>query len=392
MPTNLPAEAKSKWNRVSMTRNPREKLQLLQEFLSLVPKHKGTEKLRAQVKTKMASLRREIQESKQRKLGRRGGTKHSVQKEGSAQIVILGVTNVGRSSLLSRITNAKVEVSNYPFTTREPTPGMLLFEGYQFQLVEAPALVQGAAEGKAQGQLALRLARNADGLILMINLAESPLKQYFTMRSELENAHILAKKPDLRVELERKHVGFGLRVIVVGKLVDCTLKDVETLLKSYRISDAVARIYGNVSLDNVEDSVFESSVFRPTIVVANKFDVQNAKEGFRRLVSAIGGDLRVVPVSCKTGFGLNKLGAELSKMLEVIQVFTKEPGSRKPSQKPFTLKKESTIADLAKQIHSDFYNRFSYAKVWSKRLPFSPQKVGLSFVLGNKDVVEIHLR
>ncbi|TET62468.1 GTP-binding protein, partial [Candidatus Bathyarchaeota archaeon] len=121
MPTNLPPEAKKKWNEASMARNPREKLQLLQEFLSLVPKHKGTGKLRAQIKTKMASLRREVEEAKHRKVGVRG-PKFFIEKEGAAQIVILGQTKVGRSSLLASGTNAKVQVSNYPFTTREPVP------------------------------------------------------------------------------------------------------------------------------------------------------------------------------------------------------------------------------------------------------------------------------
>ncbi|MDH5495366.1 MAG: 50S ribosome-binding GTPase, partial [Candidatus Bathyarchaeota archaeon] len=275
MPTNLPVEAKKKWNEASTTRNPKAKLQLLQEFLSLVPKHKGTEKLRAQVKTKMATLRREAKEKKRKKIGAHG-PKLFIEKEGAAQIVILGQTKAGRSSLLASITNAKVEVSNYPFTTHEPVPGMLPFEDLQFQIVEAPAIIRGAAEGKTWGQQTLALARNADGLILMVDLAENPVGQLSLILNELENARILVKKPTARVEIERKHMGVGLRIFVIGQLVNCTLKDVETLLKSYRVSNAVVKIYGDAQLDDVEDSIFESAVFRPTIIVANKFDVKGA--------------------------------------------------------------------------------------------------------------------
>jgi ribosome-interacting GTPase 1 len=391
MPTNLPVEAKKKWDEVSTARNPREKLQLLQDFLSLVPKHKGTERLRAQVKTKMATLRREIEETKRRKTSAQG-PRLFIEKEGAAQIVVLGPTNVGRSSLLASLTNANVEVSNYPFTTRKPVLGMLHFEGLQFQMLEAPAIMRGAAEGKAWGLQTLALARNADGLVLMVDLGRRPWSQLSIMLKELESAHILVKRTTVRVEIERKHMGVGLRVFVIGALVGCTLQDVEVLLKSYQISNAIVKIYGSATLDDVEDSIFESVVFRPTLVVANKFDVQGAPAKLNELRRRVKSGLSIVPVSCKTGFGLQTLGSELFKMLEIIRVFTKEPNTKGPSPTPFILKQGSAVADLAKQIHTDFYKRFSYAKVWSERLQFSPQKVGLAFILDDKDVVEMHVR
>jgi len=203
MPTNLPAVAKKKWYDVSTTRNPKEKLKLMQEFLSLIPKHKGTEKLRAQTRRKIATLRREIEETKRRKASARV-SKFSIEKEGAAQIVILGPTKVGRSSLLSAITNAKVEISNYSFTTQEPVPGMLPFEDLQFQIVEAPALIEGASEGKAWGQQTLAMARNADGLVLMVDLARNPCGQLSHILNELETARILTKKPSAQVETVEK--------------------------------------------------------------------------------------------------------------------------------------------------------------------------------------------
>ncbi|MGB9134122.1 MAG: TGS domain-containing protein, partial [Candidatus Bathyarchaeia archaeon] len=198
--------------------------------------------------------------------------------------------------------------------------------------------------------------------------------------------------PKGRVEIERKHMGIGLRIFVIGSLVDCTLKEVETLLKSYRVSNAIVKIYGNVSFDDVEDSIFESAIFRPTLLLANKLDVEGTAEGLRRLERSIDGRLSVIPVSCKTGYGLKRLGSELFKSLEIIRVYTKEPSRREASPTPFILKRNSAIVDLAKQIHSDFYKNFSYARVWSQRLTFSPRKVGLSFTLGDKDVVEMHAR
>jgi len=106
----------------------------------------------------------------------------------------------------------------------------------------------------------------------------------------------------------------------------------------------------------------------------------------------VGNQIPIVPVSCKTLSGLEKLGTEIFKALDIIRVYSKEPSHREPSPKPFILKKGATISDLAKQVHSDFIQRFSHARVWSKRLPFSPQKVGSTFILEDKDVVELHAK
>ncbi len=391
MPANLPAEAKHKWREASQARRPQEKIEKLQEFLSLVPKHKGTENLRAQVKRKIAILRREIAEKKRKKTGV-GGPKFFVEKEGDAQIVILGPTNIGRSTLLSLLTNAKVEISNYPYTTKEPTPGMFHYQDLQFQIVEAPALMEASAEGGAWGLQTLTSARNADGLLLMIDLSRDSVEQFSLISRELEKARILTRKPRAKVEIERKYMGAGLKIVMLGRLVDCNSKDVEQLLKSYGIRDATVKIQGEATIDDVEDAIFEGTVYRPAIIIANKADIPNAAKRIEQLKGLVPEEMKILPVSCKAKFGLEKLGSEIFEMLDIIRVYTKEPNERFPSKKPFTIRKGSTILDLAKRIHSDFYKQFSYAKVWSKRLRFSPQKVGGAFTLEDGDTVEIHMK
>ena len=391
MPANLPAEAKHKWRTASEARRPQEKIKRLQEFLSLVPKHKGTENLRAQVKRKIALLRREIVEKKRKKAGT-GGPRFFIEKEGDAQIVILGPTNVGRSSLLSRLTNAKVEISSYPYTTKEPTPGMFQHQDLQFQIVEAPALVEGSADGGAWGLQTLTSARNADGLLLMIDLSRDPVAQFSLISGEMEKARVLTRKPKARVEIERKHMGAGLKVVLLGHFVDCTSNDVRKLLESYGIRDATVKIRGEATLDDVEDAIFEGTVYRPAIIIANKTDVPTATDATRQLKDFVGKEMKILPVSCKTKSGLDKLGSEMFEVLDLIRVYTRELSKRFASQKPFTIRRGSTVLDLAKQIHSDFYKQFSYAKVWSNRLRFSPQRVGGTFTLEDGDIVQIHLR
>jgi small GTP-binding protein len=391
MPTNLPPDAKKKWAEVEATRNPRERLQHMEEFLSLVPKHKGTLKLRGQIKKQIAVLRKEIEEKKRKKTGK-GGPKFFIEKEGAAQIVIVGLTNVGKSSLLMAVTNAKVEVSPNSYTTREPVPGIMNYKDIQFQIIEAPAMMEGSADGRAWGLQTLGLARNADGLILMVDLSQDPVEQLSIVLGELEKARILVSKPKARVDIERRYMGAGLRIILIGRLLDCAMKDVEALLKSYRIMDAVVKISGEATLDEVEEAIFGTAVYKPAIMVANKIDSEGADAKLSLLEAYVEDKLPILVVSCERRIGLEKLGEVLYSALDIMRVYTKEPSEREFSKKPFILKKGSTVYDLAKSIHSDFSKNFSFAKVWAKRLVFSPQKVGSTFALDDGDIVEIHVK
>ncbi len=392
MPTNLPPEAKKKYQEATLARRPEEKIKKLQEFMSMFPKHKGTETLRAQVKTKISRLKQEIDDKKQKRTGVATGPKVFVEKEGDAQIVILGPTNVGRSSLLSTLTNSKVAIWNYPYTTTEPTPGMFNYKDLQLQLVEAPALMEGSSEGGSWGLQTLTSARNADGLVLMVDLSQNPVEQFLLITKELDKAKLLTKKPKARIEIEKKHMGAKLKFIVLGKLIDCSVKDLMRLMKSYGIRDATVKIWGEATLDDVEEAIFEGKVYRPAIILANKMDHPLAAGKLEQLKKVVGNKMKIIPVSCTTKAGIENLGAELFGMLDVMRVYTKEPNKKDASMRPFTIRKGSTVFDLAKRIHSDFYEQFSYAKIWSKRLRFSPQKVGGTFEIQDGDTVEIHIR
>jgi ribosome-interacting GTPase 1 len=278
------------------------------------------------------------------------------------------------------------------YTTRNPVPGIMTYQDLQIQMIEAPALMEGAADGRAWGLQTLGIARNADGLIIVVDLAQDPVKQLSIILDELSRARISTIKPTSKVEIERKYMGIGLRIIVFGRLVNCTFKEVEELLKGYNVTDAVVKISGDATLSDVEEAIFETMVYRPTVVIANKIDVPGAEGNLRRLQAYLGDRLPVVAVSALTGIGLDKIGENLFNALEIIRIYTKEPNEREYSKKPFILRKGSTIYNLAKSIHSDFKDDFYFARVWSERLVFSPQKVGSTFKLQDGDVVEIHLK
>jgi len=393
MPTNLPPEALDKWEEVEAAKGPREKMEKMQEFLKYVPQHKGTLKLRGEIKRKIAIIREDLEEKKRKGTGKSsGGPKLFVEKEGSAQIAIVGMTNVGKSCLMQAVTKANVVVSPTQFTTRQPVPGIMDFGDVQFQLVETPAVMEGSGDGRAWGPVTLGVARNADGVILMVDLTQDPVAQLELLVAELEKSRVLVNRPNGRVEIDRRHTGAPLRIILIGKLLDTTMQEVEELLRNYRINDAIVKITGEVSLSDIEDAIFETTTYKPAVIVANKTDVKGTEANLRKLIHHVNNKIPVVAMSCEQKRGIEELGKALISTLGIIRVYTKEPGSKENTGRPFTLRRGATLGDLARNIHKEFISNFLFAMVWAKRLPFSPKKVGLNFVLEDGDVVEIHLR
>jgi len=389
MPANLTAEAKAKWGKAISAKNPEEKIQALQEFLSSFPKHKGNERLRAQVKRKIANLRLQLEEKEARKSG--SSRQLFIEKQGVGQIVILGLTNTGKSSLLSAVTAAKPSIAPYEYTTQEPVQGMLRFEDVQFQLIEVPAIRAGSSsEWNLKN---VRYGLNADALMLFVDLSRDSCVQLSLLLDVLDKARISTEKPKSSVEILREESVSGIQMALSGRLVDCAAQDAAKLLQEYGIRNALVRVYGNVGIDDLEDAILESATsFKPSILVANKVDVEGAKEELERLKTCNGGRIRILATSCKTGEGLDGLGAFLFEMLEIVRVYTKEPSQRDPSKDAIVLRKGATIAELAKQIHSDLFHSFKYARIWGPSARFNGEKVGINHILMDRDAVEIHAK
>jgi len=388
LPANLTAEAKAKWNRAQQARTPKEKIPALQEFLSAIPKHKGNERLRAQVKRQIAQLKAEMHARQKRGSGRPG--ERSIQKAGAAQIAVLGLTKVGRSSLLAALTAAKPVVAPYPYATKESVPGMLQFEDVQFQLVELPALVP-EGDGRFVFQEGCgALVRNCDGLIIMVDLGADPVEQLERILAELSRSQMSATRLESNVSITKTRSG-GIQLSAAGRFLGCTPEEIASFLKSYSIPNAIVRTMGDVTLDDIEDVILETSlIYKPTVVLANKADVPDGSANSRRLIDRATSKMPVLVISCHTGFGLPELGKRLFETLGLARVYTKEPNATSPSPEPFIIKNGMTVGDLSRQIHSVLFRHFKYARVWGKSASYDGERVGISHILSDGDTVEIH--
>jgi uncharacterized protein len=385
--TNLPPQVKEKWHEVTLTRNPEEKLVLMGEFLSMVPKHKGTDRMVSQVKKQMAALREEIERKK--RMPKPGSAPvYFVPKAGAAQVAVIGPTNVGRSSLLRAVTNAQVEVTPYPYGTKAPVPGMLPYEDIQFQIVEVPALVEGSSEGRSEGFMKLSMARNADAIIIVVDVRDDPAGNFLMIAGELANSRILIAPLEGEVEIE-KRLGTQIQFLWEGELVDCSSEDVIELLAGYKIRSALVRIRGKVTLENVEDAIFGNAVHRPTLVLANKSDLRPERRAIQELRAAAE-PLEVIVTSAEHTPSLAAtLGEKLFNLLAITRVYTKEPG-KGPAKTPMVFKNAVTVGELARTVHNDFYENFKYARIWGPAAKFPNEKVGLDRRLTDGTVIQLH--
>ncbi len=327
MPANLPLEYLKAEEAYRSASKPPEKIEALQEMLRVIPHHKGTDKLIAQLRRKLSQLK---EESQRRAATSRKGAGFTIPKEGAAQVVLVGTPNCGKSSLVRALTRATPEVGAYPFTTLAPTPGMMPFENIMVQLIDTPPITYDAARSWLPN-----LVRSADALLLVIGLAKDSREEMETVLRALEGWKVYPEGME-----EETDAGFG-------------------------------------------------TVFKPFLVLANKLDAPGAAENLEVLKELYPSRVPILTVSAETGEGLEDLKSKLFAFLKVCRVYTKMPGKTPDRNDPVVLPEGSTVEDFAGSIHKDFRKGLKYARIWGSA-KFDGQKVTRDFVLQDEDIVELH--
>lgn len=328
MPTNLPPEAIEAERRYRAAKSVAEKVACLEEYISAIPKHKGTDKLRADLRKRLSKLKAA---SQTRKGVSRRDSAFRIEREGAGQVVVVGPANVGKSALVASLTNATPEVADYPFTTWTPTPGMMPVENIQIQLVDTPPLNRDFVELEL-----LDLIRKSDLILLVVDLQTDPVQQ-----------------------LERT-----IAFLQEHRIVPLRLKDRYT--EQRRLT------------------------FKPLLVLANKSDDEDSDEVFEIFRQLLEDDWPLLPVSAVTGRNLERLKQAVFERLEVIRVYSKAPGKEPDLSAPFVLNKGSTVAEFARNVHQDFFEKLKSARVWGSAV-YDGQMVQRDYVLHDGDVVELRI-
>ncbi len=382
MPANLPPEYFKAEERYHQARTLEERILATEELIRVAPKHKGTEKLLKTLKRRLAKLRSELQERRERRVGRGGGPSFAVKKEGAAQVALVGMPNSGKSWLLRKLSSACPEVADYPFTTREPVPGMMQFEDVQVQLVEVPAIVEGSSLGKGLGAQPLSAARNADAIALVIDASAGALQQVQTLVDELGAVGIRLNQRSPKITIQRRPTG-GIEIRGV-EMVEGGEAEIKRILHDRRVPNAFVVVEEPVTREEIEEVLGESIVYRRAFIVLTKYNLPEATEKLKLLESKFGTLFRIITIE-DTGGGLKK---SIYENLDLIRVYTKRPDEG-PAKRPLVLPKGSTVLQVARAVHRDFEKSFKFARVWgSGRFP--GQQVPRTYVLHDKDIVELH--
>ena len=328
MPTNLPPEYFDIERRYREAETAEEKAALLEELLAVIPKHKGTEHLRGDYKSRLAKLRNAAQAQKSRS---RHSSAYAIKREGAGQVVLLGAANTGKSSLLCALTNARPQVDAAPYTTWEPAPGMLEVDQVSVQLIDTPPL-----DGPYLSAELFQIVRRADLVLLMVDLQADPFEQ----------------------------VEIGLR-----------------RLEENRIK--AAQLTGDEEMPERWTAV-------PVLIAANKCDQPGADmdcEAFKELLEY---KLPVMPISVKEQRNLERLKRAMLQYLQVVRIYAKPPGKEPDLTRPFVVKQGTTLAELGGMIHKDFVQHLKFARVWGAAVR-DGQMVAQEYVLRDGDIVELRV-
>jgi ribosome-interacting GTPase 1 len=354
MPTNLPGDALKAQTDFESAKTTSEKIAKLKILIKLIPKHKGTSKLLSGLKRKMKKLREKEFNERLSKGGRRS---INVKKDGAAQICLVGFPNSGKSFFLNHFTNAQVESTGIPYETDEPCVGMHEYGGVKLQLVEIPSTT-----GEMEPEL-LSVIRNCD-MVLIIGKESGQGEKISEM---LEDVSIRLNRKAKRIKIIKKPKG-GIVVSGSKKLIG-DVDEVKGLLRSNGFHNSEILFYEKTSIEDLEDFLEESTVYKKCLILKNgKFKTK-------------------IPNVSNPDSVMDKIW----KMLELIRVYTKEPGEDKTDE-PLVVKKGSTVEKVGMKIHKDFVSKFRFARVWGKSAKFDSQMVGLSHRVQDGDVVEFHLR
>jgi hypothetical protein len=357
-----------------------ERLKELEEEIRKTPYNKATQHHIGRLKAKIARLRKEGKKI----VARSGKSETSVRKSGDASVVMVGYPSVGKSSLLNSLTNASSKVASYGFTTLKVIPGMMEHRGARIQLMDVPGLIEGASEGRGRGRKVLSVIRNADLVLLIIDVFNP--QQFKDLKKELYKAGIRLDDEPPKVKIRPLSRG-GLSIsstVELTHLDEATIRDV---LGEFKIYNGEVVLREDITLERLIDAVAGNRVYLPSLVVLNKTDLVRDE-----YISEVKSSFDCIPVSAKLGTNLESLKDAIYSKLDFIRVFTKEPGGEPDLEEPLILIKNSCIADLCSRLHRDFRDSFRYARVWGPSVKHPGQRVGLSHVLTDRDIVTIVVR
>ncbi len=388
LPTNVTPEFDKQRIVYEETEDLAQRIVELEKLLSLAPRHKGAERMVGDYRKKLATLKAQLEKKREQERSRRSGSTEEgvVRKEGAGQICLIGVTNSGKSTLINAVTNAELDVGNYPFTTPIPTPAMLTLEDINIQLVELPGVFEGSNEAGI-GRQALSVARNTDCIALVIDLSQDIEEQLRIILGELDAARIRLNKEKSAIRVER--VGLGGHMIYGAQNFQGDIEEVKEYLKARRITNIIVRFQKPATFEQLVDAMDSSVAYVRAMIVATKGDAEGSEARFKELEKNYSHRFDIIPTSALKKENLDGMSWAFYEHLDILRVYTKIPGKRREN-KPIVLPEGSIVEDAARKVHKElFVERFRSAVILRDNDKIKRRTVGLNYPLQDGDVLQL---
>jgi len=356
-----------------------EKIKQIEEEMRKTQVHKHTEHHVGLLKAKLARLRAELESS----TSKGGGPAFEIRKGGDATVVLIGLPSVGKSTILNRLTNAKSKVAAYAFTTLTVVPGILRYNGADLQILDLPGIISGASSGKGRGRRVLSVARNADLVLLVLDVFQPG--QVRVLEHELHEMGIRINQKPPDVTITRSNKG-GLALTTSVKLTKLTHATVKGIAEEYGLSNGGILIREDVTDDQLIDVLTGDRRYVRSLVVLNKVDLVT-EQYLAAVRKQVGSDF--VPISAEKRLNMDLLTERIWETLDFIRIYLKRPDGDPDFEKPLVLPAGSSLRDVCKKIHPRFTEGAKYALVSGLSVKYPGQRVGLDHVPLDKDVVTI---
>jgi len=361
-----------------------EEIREIEEEIAETPYNKSTEAHIGRLKAKLADKKEKLEN--QSSAG--GGSGYAVEKTGDATVALVGFPSVGKSTLLNALTNADSEVGSYEFTTLDVNPGMLQYKGANIQLLDVPGLIEGAADGRGDGQAVLSVVRTADLVVFVLSVFE--IDQYQRLYEELYDNKVRLDTAPPNVSIRKKHKdGISVTSSVDLDLDEQTIKSV---LRERGYVNANVNIGEQVDIDRLLDGVLDNREYLPSLVSVNKADLiepdylDTVHEQLRE--HDIDPD-ETVFISAEKEKGLDSLKEAIWQELGLIRIYMDKPGRGVDYEEPLVLREGDTIEDACEKLGGEFEDRFRFARVSGPSAKHDEQQVGMDHELADEDVLRI---
>lgn len=360
-----------------------DRIKKIEEEIQKTPYNKATSHHIGKLKAKLSRLK---EESLQKSSSGAKGKGFHIKKSGDSTVVLVGFPSVGKSTILNQLTNAESKIGEYEFTTLEIIPGIMEYKGAKIQIFDIPGIITGASKGKGRGKEILSVSRNADLIVVVLDVF-NPQHMQQVILDELRNIGIRPNEsvPDVTVK-KRKMGGINLSsTIPLTKIDDRTIR---SILNEYGMHSADVLIRDDVNIDQFIDSLDTNCRYIPMLLVVNKIDLADA-EYLQKLKSELPD---AIYVAADQGYHMDLLREKIFQQLELIRIYLKPQGRKADLEEPLIVRKGSTVEEVALRLHRDFVRNFRQARVWGSSVKFPGQKVGLEHHLQDQDVLRIIMK